>query len=117
MKPPSPPKVEDVMTREVVSIDPEKTVKEALQLMQQHDIGTLVVMVGRTPRVLESWRIKPGDLAKKVKDMPMPPCRIVTPDTLVQAVHHDLLESSLVAVGDPRTSQITGVLTSFDLAR
>ena len=37
-------KVEDVMVRDVITVVAEATVKEAVELMNRHDIGCLVVM-------------------------------------------------------------------------
>jgi CBS domain-containing protein len=43
------PTVKDLMTKDVLTIDANKTVIEAATLMSQNDIGDLVVMENNTP--------------------------------------------------------------------
>ncbi len=54
--------VEDVMVEEVVTIDEEATVKEAVELMNKHEIGCLIAMKKEKPSGILTER----DLLRRV---------------------------------------------------
>jgi CBS domain-containing protein len=107
------------MSKGVICVDSSRTVLEALQVMERHDIDTLVVKdtKSETPRVLASWRIRPTDLGLRISDLNLPVCQVVTRSTRLADVKSEIASSSLVAVKDLSSSDLIGVVTAFDLAK
>ena len=50
------PKVKDFMTKGVLTIDKDKTIIEAAELMAQKGVGDIVVLDGETPRGIVTER-------------------------------------------------------------
>jgi len=62
-------KVEDVMVEDVISVSEKATVREAAELMNQHEIGCLVVVKGRKPVGI----VTETDMVKRVILKPIDP--------------------------------------------
>ncbi len=50
------PKVKDFMTKGVLTIDKDKTIVEAAELMSQKEVGDIVVLDGEIPRGIVTER-------------------------------------------------------------
>lgn len=125
-----------IMTPEVIWCEPEATVQDVIELMQQHSMG--YVLVGRkgvlegllststiqgavSPylrSVFAKWRRPEDDatLGIKVKWVMSRPVRTVKPDTSLAAIIESMCRygGRCLPVVDAR-SQVLGIITAFDV--
>ena len=59
------PKVKDFMTKGVLTVDEEKTIFEAAELMSQKEVGDVVVLKGEIPRGIGLKGISSGEWWRK----------------------------------------------------
>jgi CBS domain-containing protein len=140
-------KAMDVMTREVVSIAPDASVIEAVQLMVQHKISGLPVVdasgnlqgvvtegdflrrvetgtVRKRPRWVE-FLLGPGRLAtdyvhaagRKVREVMTPDVRTVTEEDPLEKVVHLMERHRIKRVPVMRGTKVIGIVTRANLMR
>jgi len=118
-------KVEDVMVKEVITIDENSTVKEAAEVMNKFEIGCLIaVRKGKamgiiTERDLLRRVVAEGkDAAKtKVKDVMSSPLVVVEPSTDLEEAAKMMFQmkiKKLPVVGEKR---LVGLVSLTDIAR
>jgi len=117
--------VEEVMTKNVITIEPSKPVKRAAELMDKHDIGCLIVVEEGKPigiiterdmlkRVLLQFR---DPRITRVSDIMSTPLMVSTPETdLREAVRlmNERRIKKLVIVED---NVLIGLLSITDVVR
>ncbi len=110
-------KASDIMTNKVISIQPEESVKEAIDKMRRHNISQMPVidmnrcigLVSETS-ILDSMLMNRG---RKVKDV-MDDCPPVVSKNTSISVLSDLLKFySLIVVSD--SGKLKGVITRSDI--
>jgi CBS domain-containing protein len=118
-------KVEDVMTMEVITIDEKASVKEAADIMNQHDIGCLIaVRNGKakgiiTERDLLKRVIVEGKNAKKTKigEVMSSPLEIVAPGTSLEEALQLMFQKKIKKLPVVEKNRLLGVVSLTDIAR
>jgi CBS domain-containing protein len=115
--------VRDVMTRNVIVIDPERTILDAAKQMAAKKIGGLVVVEHGRPIGLVTdrdilWEVtaKGKDPAKvSVRDIMTSPVATVSPLTTLRAAARVMLERKTRWVVVTRLDNVEGIITASDL--
>jgi CBS domain-containing protein len=115
--------VRDVMTRNVIVIDPERTILDAAKRMAAKKIGGLVVVEHGRPIGLVTdrdilWEVtaKGKDPAKlSVRDIMTSPVATVSPLTTLRAAARVMLERKTRWVVVTRLDNVEGIITASDL--
>jgi CBS domain-containing protein len=118
------PTVKDLMTKNVVTIDSDKTVVEAAVLMSENDIGDLVVMNKNTPvgivterdfvrRVLAER--KPVDT--KVSEVMTTPLKVIDPEAPIKEAARRMVNKKIRRLPVIKDNKLVGILTAADFAK
>jgi CBS domain-containing protein len=118
-------KVEDVMVKEVVTIDANKTAKDAADMMNRYEIGCLIIVkrgkaVGilterdMLKRVVSEAR---SPEATKVKDIMSKPLIVVESDTEMEEAAKLMFKMKIKKLPIVRQGKLSGLVTLTDLAR
>jgi CBS domain-containing protein len=118
-------KVEDVMIEKVITVDENTTVKEAVEVMNKHEIGCLVVMKKNKPvgiiterdmlkRVLAESR---NPEKTKVSEIMTTPIITTTPTTSLEEAAKLMFEKNLKKLPVVAQGKLLGLVTLTDLAR
>lgn len=117
--------VRDVMTRDVIVIDPDRTVLDAAKRMASKRIGGLVVVkLGRPVGLVTDrdivWRVvSQGRNPAKVlvKDVMTSPVATVSPLTTLRAATRVMLDRKTRWLVVTRLDKVEGILTASDLTQ
>ena len=118
------PTVKDLMTKNVVTIDSDKTVAEAAVLMSENDIGDLVVIQNNTPvgiiterdfvrRVLAEK--KPA--STKVYEVMTAPLKVIDPDAPIKEAARRMVNRKIRRLPVIKDNKLVGILTAADFAK
>jgi len=117
--------VRDVMTRDVIVIDPERTVLEAAKRMAAKKIGGLVVVKHGRPVGLVTdrdilWKVtstgrNPGKVL--VRDIMTSPVATVSPLTTLRAAARVMLDKKTRWLVVTRLDKVEGIITASDLTQ
>jgi len=118
-------KVEDVMTSEVITIDENTSVKEAADIMNQHEIGCLIaVRKGKaigiiTERDLLKRVIVEDKNAKKTKvgEVLSSPLEVVAPDTSLEEALRLMFQKKIKKLPVVEKNHLLGLVSLTDIAR
>ena len=118
-------KVEDVMVEDVISVPEKATVKEAAELMNQHEIGCLVVVKDGKPVGI----VTETDMVKRVILRPMDPKKIevrkiMSSPLVVVSPHMNIEEASKIMrkrkikkLPVIEKGRLVGMVTTTDVVR
>jgi CBS domain-containing protein len=117
--------VRDVMTRDVVVIDPDRTILEAAKRMAAKKIGGLVVVQHGRPVGLITdrdilWKVtaKEKNPAKvRVQDVMTSPVATVSPLTTLRAAARVMLDKKTRWIVVTRLEDVEGIITASDLTQ
>ena len=112
--------VDNIMSSPVFSIDANRPVREAIDIMEKEKTKKiLVTSKGKPIGVLERWKVTESDYDLKVSQIePLGKFEVVPRGTEMAAVEKALLNSSAVYVSEHGDSnKLVGVVTSFDLVK
>jgi CBS domain-containing protein len=120
-----PLKVEDVMVENVVTVDADATVKEAVEIMNKHEIGCLVVMKWNKPvGILTERDMLRRILAKsknpektKVSEIMTTPVITIEPSTDLEEAARLMFEKNVKKLPVISERKLVGLVTLTDLAR
>ncbi|NIV44956.1 CBS domain-containing protein [Candidatus Bathyarchaeota archaeon] len=118
-------KVEDAMIRDVIAVDATSTVKEAVEIMNEHEIGCLVVIENhRLTGILTERDILKRVLAatkdpKKTKVGEIMTTRVftVSPETDLEEAARLMFENDVKKLPVVSEGKLVGLVTLTDLAR
>jgi CBS domain-containing protein len=118
-------KVEDVMIREIITIDENATVKEAAELMNQNDISCLIAArqgkaIGIvTERDLLKRVIVEAKNPKKTKvnEVMSTPLELISPDTTLEDAIRVMFDKKIKKLPVAEKNQIIGLVSLTDIAR
>jgi len=118
-------RVADVMVKEVIAVDSVVTVREAVDLMNNYEIGCLVVLTGSrvdgivTERdILKRVIGKSRDVNKtKIKEVMSRPVWVVSPNTALETALHTMLTRKIKKLPVVKEGRLIGLLTLTDIAR
>jgi len=118
-------KVEDVMVEDVILVSEKATVKEAAELMDQNEIGCLVVMKNGKPVgiVTETDMVKrvvlgPADPEKtKVKNIMSKPLVVGNPQMDVDQASNIMRKRKIKKLPIIENGRLVGLVTTTDIVR
>lgn len=118
------PKVKDFMTRGVLTIDAEKTIFEAAELMSQKEVGDVVVLKGEIPRGIVTERdfvrrvaAKKTPLDAKISDVMTKPLITISPDASLKEAARKMVNSGIRRLPVVKQHKLVGIIVVFDFAR
>jgi len=115
--------VRDVMTRNVIVVDPERTVLEAAKRMAQRKIGGLVVVeFGRPIGLLTErdvlWKVTAKERNPKkvaVREIMSAPVVTVSPLATLRAAARTMIHHNVRRLVVTRLDEVEGIVTARDL--
>jgi len=120
-----PLKVRDVMVREVITVDENSSVKEAVDIMNEFQIGCLIVLErGKAMGIVTERdflrRVIAGakDVVNtKVKEIMTTPLVVVEPSTGLEEAVKLMLKSKIKKLAVVDANKLVGIVTLTDIAR
>lgn len=118
-------KVEDVMVKEVVTIDANKTVKDAADVMNRYEIGCLIVVKrGKAVGILTERDLLKRVISEvrdpkttKIKDIMSKPLIVVEADTEMEDAARLMFKMKIKKLPIIQQGKLSGLVTLTDLAR
>ena len=118
------PTVKDLMTKNVVTIDANKTIVEAAALMSEKDIGDLIVMDDNTPvgivterdfvrRVLAEGK----STESKVSEVMTRPLKVIDPDAPIKEAARRMVNKRIRRLPVIKDNKLVGIITAADFAK
>jgi CBS domain-containing protein len=118
------PTVKDLMTKDVLTIDANKTVIEAATLMSQNDVGDLVVMENNMPvgivterdfvrRVLAGGK----STTTRVSEVMSAPLRVIDPEAPIKEAARRMVNKGIRRLVVIKDNKLVGIITATDFAR
>jgi CBS domain-containing protein len=118
------PKVKDFMTRGVLTIDSEKTILEAAELMSQKEVGDVVVLKGEIPRGIVTERdfvrrvvARKTPLDTKISDVMTKPLITISPDASLKEAARKMINSGIRRLPVVKQHKLVGIIVVSDFAR
>ncbi len=120
-----PLKVRDVMVREVITVDEDSTVKEAVDVMNEFQIGSLIVLEkGKAKGIVTERdflrRVLAGakDVMNiKVKEIMTTPLVVVEPNMDLEEAVKLMFQSKIKKLAVVDANKLVGIVTLTDIAR
>ena len=118
-------KVEDVMVKEVITVDGESTVKEAADIMNRFEIGCLIVTKeGKAVGILTERDLLKRVVSRtknpqktKVKTVMSKPLIVVEPDMELEEAAKLMFKLKIKKLPVVESGRLMGLVTLTDLAR
>ncbi len=118
------PSVKDIMTKEVVTIDPEKSVFEAAKLMAQEELGCLIVVDSALPVGIITERdivrrivAKRSSVDLKVSEVMTNTLITVDPDTSLREAARVMSINKIRRLPVLKNDKLVGIVVSSDFVR
>ncbi len=118
------PTVKDLMTKNVVTIDADKTVVEAAVLMSENDIGDLVVVEKNTPVGIVTERdfvrrvlAERKSVNTKVSEVMTTPLKVIDPDAPIKEAARRMVNRKIRRLPVIKDNKLVGILTAADFAK
>jgi CBS domain-containing protein len=120
-----PLKVRDVMVREVITVDENSTVKEAVDIMNEFQIGSLIVMEkGKAKGIVTERDFLRRVIAKakdvtntKVIEIMTTPLVVVEPSTDLDEAVKLMFQNKIKKLAVIDANKLIGIVTLTDIAR
>ena len=120
-----PLKVRDVMVREVITVDEDSTVKEAVDIMNEFQIGSLIVLErGKAMGIVTERdflrRVIAGAkdvMNTKVKEIMTTPLVVVEPSTDLEEAMKLMFQNKIKKLAVVDANKLVGIVTLTDIAR
>jgi len=118
------PTVKDLMTKNVITIDANKTVIEAAALMSQNDVGDLVIMENNAPVGIVTERdfvrrvLAEGKSTNtKVSEVMSTPLRVIDQEAPIKEAARRMVNKRIRRLPVIKDNKIVGIITATDFAR
>jgi CBS domain-containing protein len=118
------PKVKDVMTKIVITVEANKTVIEAAALMAKNDVGNLIVMDDNTPIGIVTERdfvrrvlAKEKPAKTKISEVMSTPLRVIDPDASLKEAARRMVRKRIRRLPVIKDNKLVGIITAADFAR
>ena len=118
------PTVKDLMTKNVATINANKTVTEAAVLMSEKDIGDLIVMDDNAPVGIVTERdfvrrvLAGGKSANsKVSEVMTSPLKVIHPDASIKEAARRMVSRRIRRLPVIKNNKLVGIITAADFAR
>jgi CBS domain-containing protein len=120
-----PLKVKDVMVREVITVDEDSTVKEAVDVMNEFQIGSLIVLEKGKAKGIVTERdflrrvtAEAKDIMNtKVKEIMTTPLVVVEPGTDLEEAMKLMFKNKIKKLAVVDSNKLVGIVTLTDIAR
>ncbi|MCJ7698901.1 CBS domain-containing protein [Candidatus Bathyarchaeota archaeon] len=120
-----PLKVRDVMVREVITVDENSTVKEAVDIMNEFQIGSLIVLEkGKAKGIVTERDFLRRVIAEakdvtntKVKEIMTTPLVVVEPSTDLEEAMKLMFQNKIKKLAVVDANKLVGIVTLTDIAR
>jgi len=117
--------VRDVMVREVVTVDEDASVKEAVDIMNKFQIGSLIVLEkGKAKGIITERDLLRRVIAEardvmstKVKEIMTTPLVVVGPTTDLEEAVKLMFQSKIKKLAVVDANKLVGIVTLTDIAR
>jgi len=118
-------KVEDVMIREIITIDENATVKEAAELMNQNDISCLIAArKGKAIGIITERDLLKRVIVEaknprktKVAEVMSTPLELISPDMTLEDAVRVMFDKKIKKLPVAEKNQIIGLVSLTDIAR
>ena len=118
------PKVKDFMTKGVLTVDEEKTIFEAAELMSQKEVGDVVVLKGEIPRGIVTERdfvrrvvAKKTPLDAKISDVMTKPLITISPEASLKEAARKMVNRGIRRLPVVEQHKLVGIIVVSDFAR
>jgi CBS domain-containing protein len=118
------PSVKDIMTKEVVTIEPDKTVFDAAELMSQAELGCLVVVIKAFPVGIITERdivrrivAKHASFDTKVVDVMTKDLITIDPDASLREAARVMSNNKIRRLPVLQNNKLVGIVVSSDFVR
>ncbi len=120
-----PLKVRDVMVREVITVDENSSVKEAVDIMNEFQIGSLIVLEKGKAKGIATERdflrrviAEAKDVVNtKVKEIMTTPLVVVEPGTDLEEAVKLMFQKKIKKLAVVDANKLVGIVTLTDIAR
>jgi CBS domain-containing protein len=118
-------KVEDVMIREIITIDENATVKEAAEVMNENDISCLIAArKGKAIGIITERDLLKRVIVEaknprktKVAEVMSTPLKLISPDTTLEDAVRVMFDKKIKKLPVAEKNQIIGLVSLTDIAR
>lgn len=104
------PKVKDFMTKGVLTIDKDKTIVEAAELMTQKGVGDIVVLYGEIPRGIVTER----DFVRRVVNKRKP---LDGPEASLNVAARRMVNNKIRRLPVMKHHKLVGIIVASDFAK
>jgi len=118
------PSVEDLMTKNVITIDLGKTVFDAAVLMSEKERACLVIMDGKTPVGIVTERdfvrkviSKKTSLDTKISEIMSKPLITIDPNASLRDAARVMIENKIRRLPVVKENKLVGIFVASDFAR
>jgi CBS domain-containing protein len=118
------PKVKDFMAKGVLTIDKEKTIAEAAELMTQKGVGDIVVLEGEIPRGIVTERdfvrrvvAKRKPLDSKISDIMTKPLITIGPEASLSVAARRMVNNKIRRLPVMKHHKLVGMIVVSDFAK
>jgi CBS domain-containing protein len=118
------PKVKDFMTKGVLTIDKDKTVIEAAELMTQKGVGDIIVLDSETPRGIVTERdfvrrviAKRKPLDTKISDIMTKPLVTIGPEAQLSVAARRMVNNKIRRLPVMKHHKLIGIILVSDFAK
>ena len=118
------PTVKDFMTKDVLTVDANKTVLEAAALMSKNDVGDLVVMENDLPVGIVTERdfvrrviAMEKSTDAKVSEVMSTPLRVIDPEAPIKEAARRMVNKGIRRLVVIKDNKLVGIITATDFAR
>ena len=118
------PKVKDVMTKTVVTVESNKTVTEAAALMAENDVSNLIVLEDNMPIGIITERdfvrrvlAKEKSPKTKISEVMSTPLRVIDPDATLKEAARRMVRKRIRRLPVIKDNKLVGIITAADFAR
>jgi CBS domain-containing protein len=118
------PKVKDFMTKGVLTVDEERTIFEAAELMTQKEVGDVVVLKGEIPRGIVTERdfvrrvvAKKTPLDTKISDVMSKPLITIDPEASLKEAARKMVKNRIRRLPVVKQHKLVGIIAVSDFAR
>jgi CBS domain-containing protein len=116
--------VKDLMTKKALTIDSQKTILEAAQLMSQKEVGDLIVVENEMPIGIVTERdfvrrvvARERGLDTKVSDVMSKPLITIDPDASLKEAARKMVKHRIRRLPVLKTHKLVGIIVVSDFAR
>jgi CBS domain-containing protein len=118
------PKVKDFMAKGVLTIDKDKTILEAAELMSQKRVGDIVVLDGEIPRGIVTERdfirrvvVKRKPLNSKISDIMTQPLITIGPEASLNVAARRMVNNKIRRLPVMKHHKLIGIIVVSDFAK